>query len=328
MNFNLPLVSIIIPLYNSENYIAETISSAINQTWTNTEIIIVDDGSTDNSFKVAKKFEADNVIILQQKNKGASAARNLGLKKAKGLYIQFLDADDLLSLNKIEAHVKMLDSHVDKLIIGPMVYFQDGSDPYATQINHEWYRKGSKDMTDFITKLYGGDLIGPKYGGMITIHSWLTPRHIIDKAGLWNEQLCLDDDGEFFCRAVLNANEILYADNAISYYRKQIKNSLSSQRSNKSLTSLFNSTLLKKEHLLSRTDTIEAKKAISKYFWEVAIVAYPKSIKIAKKALDEANKLAKIPHNYYRYTPFYKIISFLFGWKTSAWISYIKHYNK
>src|SRR5580698_4662849 len=97
-----PLVSIIIPSYNSENHLAETIKSALSQTWVNKEIIIIDDGSTDSSVQIAKGFES-NVKVLVQKNKGASAARNAGLKEAKGDYIQFLDSDDLLSPDKIEA---------------------------------------------------------------------------------------------------------------------------------------------------------------------------------------------------------------------------------
>jgi glycosyltransferase involved in cell wall biosynthesis len=85
-----PLVSIIIPVYNAASFINETINSALQQTWPNKEIIIVDDGSTDDSLILAKKFEGDIVKIFSQQNKGASAARNKGLAEAKGDYIQFL----------------------------------------------------------------------------------------------------------------------------------------------------------------------------------------------------------------------------------------------
>lgn len=314
-------------MYNSELYIAETINCALNQTWKKIEIIIVDDGSTDDSLQIAKKFECEHVIILQQSNKGASAARNLGLKNAKGHYIQFLDADDLLSLNKIESQVKLLNNNTEKLAIGPTVYFQHGTSPYANQLNHEWYQEGSSNMPDFLIKLYGGDLIGPNYGGMITIHAWLTPREVINKAGFWNEDLSYNDDGEYFCRVVLNAVEIKYAPQAIAYYRKQ-KNSLSSKKNIRALTSFFNSITLKKNHLLSKIDSVGAKKAISRYFGEVALAAYPRSIKIANQAMREADNLASIPKNYYQHTPFYKIVSKLFGWKTAAWISYLKNFNK
>src|ERR1700744_3507890 len=104
----MPLVSIIIPVYNSEKYLSDAIQSAINQTWSDTEIIIIDDGSTDNSLQVAQQFISEKVKIFHQENKGASVARNYGLTKAKGDYIQFLDADDILSNNKIEAQMTVL----------------------------------------------------------------------------------------------------------------------------------------------------------------------------------------------------------------------------
>src|SRR3954463_5077031 len=96
-----PLVSIIIPVYNAEKYIAETINSAADQTWSNKEIIIIDDGSTDGSLAIAKRFANDQIKVFSQANKGASAARNRGLLEAKGKYVQFLDGDDLLMPNKI-----------------------------------------------------------------------------------------------------------------------------------------------------------------------------------------------------------------------------------
>src|SRR5271165_3187575 len=104
-----PLVSVIIPVYNSEKYLAESIESAIGQTWSSKEIIVVDDGSTDNSFEIARKFAGrPEVKVVTQENRGAAAARNAGLKEAKGEFIQFLDADDLLSADKIESQMKLL----------------------------------------------------------------------------------------------------------------------------------------------------------------------------------------------------------------------------
>ena len=93
------MISIIIPVFNSEKYIEQTIKSAIDQTWANKEIIIIDDGSTDNSLAIAKQFKNDRIKIITQQNKGASAARNKGIAEAKGTYIQFLDAVDILSAN-------------------------------------------------------------------------------------------------------------------------------------------------------------------------------------------------------------------------------------
>ena len=90
-----PLVSILIPCYNSEKWLAETLESALAQTWQNKEIIVVDDGSSDGSLSIAQKFSSSKVAVISQKNRGASSARNLALGKAQGDFIQYLDADDL-----------------------------------------------------------------------------------------------------------------------------------------------------------------------------------------------------------------------------------------
>jgi glycosyltransferase involved in cell wall biosynthesis len=94
------LVSILIPAYNSENWIDETIISAINQVWPSKEIIIVDDGSKDDTYNCARKYESKNVILKRQDNRGACSARNTALELAQGDYIQWLDADDRLASDK------------------------------------------------------------------------------------------------------------------------------------------------------------------------------------------------------------------------------------
>ena len=105
-----PKVSIIIPLYNSEKYIKDAIDSCINQTYKNLEIIVVDDGSTDDSKDVIEDYIKNNKIrYFYQSNKERSAARNVGLDIATGDYINFLDSDDLLKNTKIEKQVQFLE---------------------------------------------------------------------------------------------------------------------------------------------------------------------------------------------------------------------------
>ena len=103
-----PLVSILIPAYNSEAWLAETIQSALSQTWKKTEIIVVDDGSSDRTVEVAKQFESRGVQLLIQSNQGASAARNTAFTASKGDYIQWLDADDQLHPEKISSQMAVL----------------------------------------------------------------------------------------------------------------------------------------------------------------------------------------------------------------------------
>lgn len=100
----IPLISIIIPFYNSEQYLDKCLTSVIRQTYKNIEIILINDGSTDNSLKIANKFKCrdSRIKILSQKNKGQGAARNLGINQSTGEYISFVDADDYVSLDYIE----------------------------------------------------------------------------------------------------------------------------------------------------------------------------------------------------------------------------------
>ncbi|EMR14352.1 family 2 glycosyl transferase [Methylophaga lonarensis MPL] len=100
-----PLVSIVIPCYNRERYITDALNSALNQTYSNIEIIVVDDGSTDKTLEVLSGY-ADKIQIISQTNKGVSAARNAGFYASKGDYVVFLDSDDWMSDDLVEKHVQ------------------------------------------------------------------------------------------------------------------------------------------------------------------------------------------------------------------------------
>lgn len=105
------LVSVIIPTYNSEKYIAETLNSVLNQTYREIEIIIIDDCSKDNTFEIVKEYEKkySNIVCLkQEQNKGVAEARNRGIKKSRGRYIAFLDSDDLWYEKKLEKQLKLM----------------------------------------------------------------------------------------------------------------------------------------------------------------------------------------------------------------------------
>src|SRR6516225_4031905 len=120
-----PLVSILIPAYNSQEWLAPTIESALDQTWTRKEIIVVDDGSKDRTLEIAKSFVAKGVKVIEQSNQGAAAARNTAFAASQGDYIQWLDADDLLEPDKIEAQIRAIDAATTPrtLLSGAWGYF-------------------------------------------------------------------------------------------------------------------------------------------------------------------------------------------------------------
>ena len=109
------LISIIIPVYNVEKYLEDCLNSVVNQTYKNLEIILIDDGSTDNSGKICDLYaKKDNrIVVIHKENAGVSSARNVGLKIAKGLYIGFVDPDDYIAEDMYE----ILYQNIIKMII-------------------------------------------------------------------------------------------------------------------------------------------------------------------------------------------------------------------
>lgn len=149
-----PLVSVIIPNYNQERYVGETIESVLSQTYRNFELIIVDDGSTDKSLEILREYEKkdDRVIILTQENMNASVARNKGIEHSKGDYFYFMDSDDTMYPDGLEALVKAAEKYDADLVIGNMDEFVDNHKTVERDIFFE--EEGCSDThTDFLTTL-------------------------------------------------------------------------------------------------------------------------------------------------------------------------------
>jgi glycosyltransferase involved in cell wall biosynthesis len=104
-----PSVSILIPAFNAQEWIRDTLLSATGQTWEPKEVIVVDDGSTDQTLEIARRFESDSVHVITQENQGAASARNKAFTLSQGDFIQWLDADDLLAADKIAKQMQALD---------------------------------------------------------------------------------------------------------------------------------------------------------------------------------------------------------------------------
>lgn len=123
----MPKVSIIIPTYNYGKFISKTLDSALNQTYKDFEIIVVDDGSTDNTSKIIKKFSKHKIkYIRHSKNLGFSAALNTGVKAASGKYLNFLSADDVLLKHFLKKQVQVLENRPEIVLVSSEVYFIDG----------------------------------------------------------------------------------------------------------------------------------------------------------------------------------------------------------
>lgn len=143
---NHDLISIIIPIYNVEKYLRICLESVINQTYTNFEVIMVDDGSTDNSVCICKEYcNNDNRFkLFQKENGGASSARNLGLKNAEGKYIYFLDSDDWLNNNALESLINCATKENADLVFCEALAIDDltGKESYSNYSYHRQYETG------------------------------------------------------------------------------------------------------------------------------------------------------------------------------------------
>ena len=179
-----PLVSILIPAYNAEPWIADTLRSALAQTWAGKEIIIVDDGSRDQTLSVARQFASEVVSVVTQENQGASAARNKALELCQGDYIQWLDADDLIAPDKIAKQVETSE--------------RCGNDRtlFSSAWGRFYYRidKASFASTSLWCDLSPVEWLIRKLGQNLHMPpaTWLVPRELTQAAGPWDTRLSLD----------------------------------------------------------------------------------------------------------------------------------------
>ncbi len=197
-----PLVSILIPAYNAGPWIGDTIKSALNQTWPRKEIIVIDDGSRDETVAIARQFTSNDVTVISQENQGASAARNKALQLCQGDYIQWLDADDLLAPDKIQRQMAVPKDSESKLRL----------------ISCEWgYFMYRPKKAQFVPSSLWCDLsplewLLRKWEENLHMQTatWLVSRELTSAAGPWDKRLLVDNDGEYFFRIVRSSDGVQF----------------------------------------------------------------------------------------------------------------------
>jgi glycosyltransferase involved in cell wall biosynthesis len=253
-----PLVSILIPAYNAERWIADTINSALAQTWPSKEIIIVDDGSRDDTLRVARQFTPKNVCVVRQENQGAAAARNHALSLSQGDYIQWLDADDLLSPNKVAKQMEAVQECQIKRVL-----FSSAWGAFMYRVS-----KAQFSPTSLWCDLSPVELLLRKMRQNLHMQTatWLVSRELTQSAGPWDTRLSLDDDGEYFCRVVLASDAIRFVRDAKVFYRQPGFDRLSSiDQSDKKLESQFLSMQLHVAYLRSLEESERVRAASLTY---------------------------------------------------------------
>ena len=253
-----PLVSILIPAYNSSETISEAIRSAIEQTWPRKEIIVVDDGSRDRTLPITKGFASQKVRVITQANQGAAAARNKAYSLCQGDFIQWLDADDVLASDKIEKQMEA----------------QRLCESRRTLLSCQWGRFfQNTDRAKFIPTALWCDLHPlewmlrkMKQNIYMQTTAWLVSRELTEAAGLWDTRLLADDDGEYFTRVILSSDNVCFVPEAKTFYRDSGPESLSRiGRSKQKMEAQLLSMELTISHLRSAEDSERVRSACLTY---------------------------------------------------------------
>lgn len=227
----MPFFSVIIPLYNKEKYIKNTLKNIIKQTFKNFEIIIINDGSTDNSLKEAQLISDNRITIYTQKNSGVSNARNFGIKKARGEYIALLDADDIWNPNHLEEHYTSINQFPD----GGLFCNAYGLKYFGNQKINATYNIPKIEKPHIIKDYFLASIFHPiGWTSAITFS-----KEDFYEIGVFNPKYTSGQDLDFLIRFALKKT-VIFNPELTCYYDKTVKNSLSKENHQESKRDLFN----------------------------------------------------------------------------------------
>lgn len=313
------LVSILIPAYNAEATLAATLESALAQTWPSTQVVVVDDGSSDNTLAVAQAYRPRGVtVVAQPENQGQTATLNraMAAMSPEAAFVQFLDADDVISPTKIEEQMRRLLSEPPRtLATCAWGRFYDDNPLSAVFVPRPDQRDYEQPIEWLIDDWTGRGTMPPG--------AWLFPRAVVDAVGPWNEQLTLNNDMEYFTRAVLEARRIVYCENARLYYRSGHVN-LSGRRDPAALASQREVIRLSGERLRAREDSPRTRHAAACYWQTLATMAYPANQELAAEAEATAYALGGSPIMLDG-GRLLKVARRVLGWRTALRLQRVSH---
>ncbi|WP_186755693.1 glycosyltransferase family 2 protein [Echinicola salinicaeni] len=290
------MVSIIIPNYNKVLYLNETLNSLLAQTYKNWECIIVDDHSSDNSLEIVQgycKKDSRFKIYTRPNNRkpGGNAARNYGFEYSKGKYIQWLDSDDLIHPRKLEYQISVLE-HMGEFAISVSnwEWFENVYEVLnkefkveSHELNKDRWNEYPSNPLDLLNKLNKEELFIP-------IHSYLCSAELIKRAGLWNESLLQNQDGEFMTRVILKSPEIIFEDKILTLYRKPNSLHLSKQVSKESWDSWYDALVLCDKWILEVDESNLIKKNLALNYERLIKMIGVEFPELTQKCLDRIKK--------------------------------------
>jgi len=278
-----PLVSILVPAYNAEPYLAQTLESLLAQTWADKEIIVVNDGSKDRTLEIARSFEPRGVKVISQENKGQSAAFNVAFRHSKGEYISFFDADDLMDPQKIEKQMELFAREGTDDFMATCEWARFYDDPREAVFKYQPLWRDLKPVDWLVMAWESHDMM---HGA-----TWLIPRAIVEKSGLWDEKTSLINDHDFFCRVMLCCREIKFVPGVRTYYRTAVAGNLSGQKSRKAWESATYVLLKSTDCLLAVEDSPRTRRACAVKLQRHVYEIYPEHPDLMEQAQRRCNEL-------------------------------------
>lgn len=209
-------ISVVVPLYNKERAVVDTIHSVLNQTIVPYELIIVDDGSTDNSLNVIRKriseLENERIRVIHKENGGVSSARNRGIKEAKGEYIALLDGDDLWNPTFLEEQVKLIHNFPKAAMWGVNTAFVKNGKCW------KWQQGMGDGFRGYVENYFG-----TKHNDLFCSSSVVIRKEVFEKVGYFDERISASEDLDMWYRIILKYPVVFY-DKVLVYYNQDAEN--------------------------------------------------------------------------------------------------------
>ncbi len=260
------MISIIIPLYNKEKFIAQTLQSVLEQTYTNFEVVIVNDGSTDNSSNIVKSITDNRIKLLSIKNSGVSVARNIGIKNAKNSWIAFLDADDYWAPTFLQEIVTVIKKHPENKIFatGRSLVYSNKTTRYK---NEHLPKDGTTSKLNYFKVI--SNALPPINSSNSVIHKTL-----FEEKGYFNPEQKQHEDHDLWMRLCVN-EKVVFINKNLSFYRKEIEQSASKRTYEALDFCKYINTILKVKNQL----TDEEKHYFKQYYQPFLLISYIKNYK-------------------------------------------------
>jgi len=278
-----PVISVVMPLYNAAPYVADAVESVLQQQFHDFELVIVNDGSTDQSARIVSAIQDPRIRLIHQQNQGQSAAVNRGVRESAGQFIKIVDADDWINPEHLSAQMQSLEGTTDCVSACRWGYFREDFRRPAVRAEH-----ADRDYADPLQWLVDSLT---RDEGMMGGWKWLIPRTVWDRSGGYDPRLSLNNDFHASIAVLLASSGIKFAADAVYSYRRATGGSLSRSKSRKAMESAFLTTQLGCNLLLDRENSAHVRRLCADRYQRWAFDFWPHHPDLTQSAIAAAQEL-------------------------------------